>query len=125
MGNRFRRGFSGVRRCGADRGPAGIFPVRIISIWSSKRWSSKRCWRLVAGNFRVYVSGPCVDAAGEGLGVGETLVAKPEGDIERARTVVAEDYDRSIGIEFGMGPGGDFTHGHEEGVGDIGGLVLP
>ena len=39
--------------------------------------------------------------------------------------MVAEDYDRSIGIEFGMGAGGDLAHGHEEGVRDAGGLVLP
>jgi hypothetical protein len=59
------------------------------------------------------------------LGVGETLVAKPQSDIQGARSVVAEDYDRSIGIEFGMGSGGDFAHGHEEGVGDVCRLVLP
>jgi hypothetical protein len=39
--------------------------------------------------------------------------------------MVAEDYDGSIGVEFGVGAGGDFAHGHEEGVGDIGGLEFP
>ena len=39
--------------------------------------------------------------------------------------MVAEDDDGSIGVEFGMGAGGDLAHGHEEGVGDAGGLVLP
>jgi hypothetical protein len=39
--------------------------------------------------------------------------------------VVAEDYDRSVGVEFGVGAGGYFAHGHEERVGKAGGLILP
>jgi hypothetical protein len=38
---------------------------------------------------------------------------------------MAHDDDGGVGIEFGVGTGGDFAHGHEEGVGDAGGLVLP
>jgi hypothetical protein len=80
---------------------------------------------LVAGNGRVNSAGPGVDASGQGLGVGKSLVAQPEGDIKGARSVVAKDYDRSIGIEFGVGAGGNLAHGHEERVGDVCGLVLP
>jgi hypothetical protein len=39
--------------------------------------------------------------------------------------VVAEDYDRSVGVEFLMGAGGYFAHGHEERVRQAGCLVLP
>lgn len=39
--------------------------------------------------------------------------------------MVAEDYDRSIGVEFCVGTGGYVAHGHEDGVGQFCGLVLP
>jgi hypothetical protein len=39
--------------------------------------------------------------------------------------VVANDDDGGVGIEFVVGAGGDFSHGHEEGVGEAGGLNLP
>jgi hypothetical protein len=54
----------------------------------------------------------------------EALVAKPHGNGEGASSVVAEDYDGSIGIEFGVGAAGDVAHGHEEGVGKAGELEL-
>jgi len=38
---------------------------------------------------------------------------------------MAEDDDRGIGVEFLMGAGGYFAHGHEERVGQTGGLELP
>ena len=38
---------------------------------------------------------------------------------------MAHDDDGSVGIEFAVGTGGDFAHGHKEGVWDAGGLVLP
>jgi hypothetical protein len=39
--------------------------------------------------------------------------------------MVAHDDDGGVGVEFGVGAGGDFAHRHEEGVRDAGGLVLP
>jgi hypothetical protein len=39
--------------------------------------------------------------------------------------VVAHDDDGSIGVEFGVGAGGDIAHGHEERVGEAGCFVLP
>jgi hypothetical protein len=39
--------------------------------------------------------------------------------------MVAHNDDGGVGIKFAMGTGGDFAHGHEEGIGDAGGLVLP
>jgi hypothetical protein len=39
--------------------------------------------------------------------------------------MVAEDNNGGVGIELLMGAGGYFAHGHEEGVGQFGGLVLP
>jgi hypothetical protein len=38
---------------------------------------------------------------------------------------VAEDDDGGVGVELGVGAGGDFAHGHEERVWKAGGLVLP
>ena len=40
-------------------------------------------------------------------------------------SVVAEDEDGFVGVEFGVGAGGDVAHGHEEGVFDVGGVELP
>jgi hypothetical protein len=80
---------------------------------------------LVAGDGGIDRAGPGVDAAGEGLHLLETLVAEPHGDREGARAVVAEDDDRGVGIKLSVSAGGDFAHGHEERVGEGGGLVLP
>ncbi len=55
----------------------------------------------------------------------EALVAEPHGDGEGAGSVVAEDDDGGVGVELLVGAGGDFAHGHEERVGEAGGLVLP
>jgi hypothetical protein len=80
---------------------------------------------LVAGDGGVDGAGPGVDASGEGLGVVEALIAEPHGDGERTLSVMAEDDDGSVGIEFLMGAGGDFAHRHEKRVGQAGGLELP
>ena len=55
----------------------------------------------------------------------EALIAEPHGDGERALSVMAKDDDGSIGVEFLMGARGYFAHGHEERVGQAGGLELP
>ena len=80
---------------------------------------------LVAGDGWVDGAGPGVDASGEGLGVLETLITQPHSDAEGAGAVMAEDDDRGVGIEFGVGAGGDITHRDENGVGETGGLKLP
>jgi hypothetical protein len=92
------------------------------------RWSgsffSDNAW-LVAGDRGVDGAGPGVDAAGKGLDLLEALVAQPHSDTEGAGAVMAENDDRGVGVELGVGAGGDFAHGHEERVGEAGGLVLP
>ena len=80
---------------------------------------------LVTGDGGVNGAGPGVDASGEGLDVVEALVAQPHGYAERTGSVVAEDDDGGVGVEFVVGTGGDFAHGHQEGVGQMGGLELP
>jgi hypothetical protein len=80
---------------------------------------------LVAGDGGVDGAGPGVDAAGEGLNLLEALVAEPHGDAEGAGSVMAEDDDGGVGVELGVGAGGDFAHGHEQRVGEAGGLELP
>jgi hypothetical protein len=80
---------------------------------------------LVARHGGVDGAGPGVYASGEGLGVVEALVAEPHGDAERTGSVVAEDDDGGVGVELLVGARGDFAHGHEEGIGEAGGLVLP
>ena len=62
---------------------------------------------LVAGDGGVDGAGPGVDAAGEGLGVVEALIAEPHGYVEGTGSVVAEDDDGGVGVEFGVGAGGD------------------
>jgi hypothetical protein len=83
------------------------------------------CGGSVAGDRGVDVAGPLVDAAGEGLGVVEALVAQPHGNGEGSRAMVAEDYDMRVGVEFGVGARGDFAHGYEQGIRQAGGLKLP
>jgi hypothetical protein len=39
--------------------------------------------------------------------------------------VVADDDDGGVGIELGVGAGWDVAHGHEEGVGEAGGVIFP
>jgi hypothetical protein len=87
--------------------------------------SSGKAGGLVAGEGGVDGAGPGVNASGEGLDVLEALVAEPHGDAERTCPVVAEDDYLLIWIEFRVGAGGDLAHGHEERVGEGGGLVLP
>jgi hypothetical protein len=58
------------------------------------------------------------------LSVVEALVAEPHGDGERALSVVADDDDGLVGVELGVGAGGDFAHGHEECVREAGELEL-
>ncbi len=66
-----------------------------------------------------------VDAAGEGLGVVEALVAEPHGNRERPGAVMAEDDDGLVGVELGVGAAGDFAHGDEGGAGELGGCEFP
>jgi hypothetical protein len=66
-----------------------------------------------------------VDTSGEGLDVVEALVAEPHGYAEGARSVMAQDYDMSVGIKLLMGAGGDFSHGHQQAVGQAGSLIFP
>jgi hypothetical protein len=91
---------------------------------SGGEWGSSEIPRLVTGNGGVDGAGPFVDAAREGLDVGEVLVAEPHGDGERTLAVVAEDDDGLIGVEFGVGAGGDFAHGHQKRTGEAGKLKL-
>lgn len=79
----------------------------------------------VAGDVGIDGAGPGVDATGYGLGVGEALVAEPDGDVEGAGAVVAEDEDGLVFVELLEGALGDVAHGHEGGAFDVGGVVLP
>ena len=81
--------------------------------------------RLVAGDVGVDLAGPGFDAAGDGLGFGEALIAEPSGDREGAGSVVAEDEDGGVFVELVEGAGGDLGHGDEEGVFEVGVVELP
>jgi hypothetical protein len=80
---------------------------------------------LIAGDRGVDGAGEGVDAAGEGLSALEALGAEPHGDRERALAMVAKDDDVGVGVELGVGTGGDFAHRHQEGVGEVGRLEFP
>ena len=80
---------------------------------------------LVPGDGGVDLAGPGVDAAGDGLGFVEALVAEPGRDGERARAVVAKDEDGVFFVELFEGAGGDLVHGDEGGGFDAGGVVFP
>jgi len=83
------------------------------------------CGGLVTGDGWVDFSRPGVDAAAEGLGVFESLISEPGGDVEGTLSVVAEDDEVLVGIEFLMGARGDVTHGHEQAAGDAGCFKFP
>lgn len=55
----------------------------------------------------------------------KALLAEPHGDGEGAGSVMAKNDDGLVRIELLVGAAGDFTHGHEERVRKMGGLVLP
>ena len=79
----------------------------------------------VEGDGRVNGAGPLVDSAGEGLDVVEALATQPHGDGKGTRAVVTDDDGRLIGVEFGVGAGGDLAHGNADGAGDACGFNLP
>ena len=68
---------------------------------------------------------PAVDASSERLNVFKPLVTKPHGYGKRAHAMVTEDDDWLVRVEFLMGTGGDFAHGHQDRFGEAGGLELP
>jgi len=80
---------------------------------------------LVAGDGGVDGAGPGIDAAGDGLGLLEALIAEPDGYGERTGAVVAKDEDGGVFIELFEGAGRDFVHGDEGCAFDVGGVVLP
>ena len=80
---------------------------------------------LIAGNGGVDGAGPVIDAAGERLDMIESLVAKPEGDVEGAYAVVAEDDDGGVGVKLLVGARGNFAHWHQDTAGQAGGLNFP
>jgi hypothetical protein len=81
--------------------------------------------RLVAGDGGVDLGGPGVDAAGDGLGLVEALLAEPRGYGERAGAVVAEDEDRGFFVELLVGAAGDLVHGEEGAAFDVRGVEFP
>lgn len=80
---------------------------------------------LVAGEDGVDLGGPGVDAARDGLGLVESLLAEPCGDRERARAVMAEDEDGGFFVELLMGAARDLVHGDEGRTFDVRGLIFP
>src|ERR1700761_1671847 len=79
----------------------------------------------VAGDGGVDDARPEVDAASDGLGLLEALLAEPVGDGERAGAVVAHDGDGLFFVELVEGARADLIHGHEDAVGEVRGGVLP
>ncbi len=96
----------------------GIEDVRRL-FWGSCRGLS------VAGEEGVGALGPGVDAAGDGLGAFEALLAEPVGDAEGAGAVVAEDEEAVVGVEFLVGAGGNLAHGDEGAALDVDGFPFP
>ena len=80
---------------------------------------------LVAGDGGVDEGGPGVDAAGDGLGFVEALLAEPRGYREGAGAMVAEDEDGGFFVELLVGAAGDLVHGDDDAGLDVRGLELP
>ncbi len=66
-----------------------------------------------------------VDAADEGLDVIEAEIAQEHSHGERTGSMMAENDDVLVGVEFGVGAGRDLIHRNEGGVGEGCGLDLP
>jgi hypothetical protein len=104
----------------------GQLPVPQWIAWVGTRpgWADGRDGS-VAGNVGIDGAGPAFDATGERLDVLKPLVSKPHGDREGTGAVMTEDDDRLVWIELLMRARGYFTHGHEQRVGEGGGVEFP
>jgi hypothetical protein len=80
---------------------------------------------LVARYARIDTPRPEIDASGERLRVVKPLAAQPHSNRERTRTVMAEDDDGLIRVEFCVGPAGNVAHGDEGCARDGRGCELP
>jgi hypothetical protein len=80
---------------------------------------------LVAGNTGIDFAGPGFDAPGNRLRCIESLLAEPVGHAEGTRSVVAEDEQAVVRIEFLMGPRGYVAHRHEQAGVDFGSCIFP
>ena len=81
--------------------------------------------RSIACNLRIDFGGPGVDAAAQGLDAFESLIAEPGGDVEGALSVMAENREVLVGIEFLMSAGRDVAHGHEGAGFNVRGASIP
>jgi len=80
---------------------------------------------LVTCDGWVDFSGPGFDASAQRLGVLEPLIAEPCSHVERTLSVVAEDDQMLVRIEFLMGSRRDVTHGDEQAARNAGCLKFP
>jgi len=67
---------------------------------------------LVAVDFGVDFVGPGFNAAMDGLGMFETLVAEPDGDVHGSNAMMAKDEEALFGIKFLMSAGRHLAHGY-------------
>jgi hypothetical protein len=69
-------------------------------------------WGSISANGRIDLSSPGLNAPAQRLRLLESLIAKPGGDAHRAHSVMAEDDEVLVGIEFLMSACRNIAHGH-------------
>ena len=79
---------------------------------------------LITRDARIDFEGPAVDAAGEGFGSGDALLAEPVDYIKASHAVVAVADDRFVGVEL-LEIRGNRAHRDEDGAFDAALGVFP
>ena len=81
--------------------------------------------RSVPKDRRIHFSGPGFDASAQRLRVLESLIAEPGSHIERSLSVVAENDEMLVGIEFLVSTARNVAHRHQQAALDAGCLNIP
>ena len=103
--------------------PAGTFVQTTCVVGCS--YGTAQVGISVAGNGRIDLARPGIDAAGNRLRLIEALLPQPRGDRKRAGTMVAQNQDGRLIVEFRVSAGGDLVHGDKRARLNVSGLMLP
>src|SRR5271156_2845075 len=79
----------------------------------------------IPGDGGVDFGGPGVDAAAQGLGVFEALVAEPDGDVHGADSLVAKGDEVGFRVQLPEGAARDVAHRNVRAAFDVRSFVLP
>src|ERR1700733_12493710 len=91
----------------------------------AKKTTTKSQEPLIRRHFFIHTPRPGIDATSHGLSLFKSLLPQPHGHIHRANAVMANHYNRVVGIEFLVRPRRHIAHGHQLRAIDARRLKLP